>query len=80
MTPRIARPSRQGGRYTPRVAYAGRRIGRFTVLGAGDRRGCFTWRCRCDCGREQDIPSRYMKQYARAGSGCRACWRTGRET
>ena len=78
MTIPISRPSRQGGKWTPRVNYTGRRVGRFTVLGPGDRASCFTWTCRCECGREQDIPSRYMAQYARAGSGCMACVRDRR--
>jgi hypothetical protein len=60
----------KGGRGVPRVDYVGRRIGRFVVLGPGPRRSCFTWRCRCVCGSERDIPSRYMAQYAKANSGC----------
>ncbi len=78
MTLPISRPSRQGGKWAWRRDYTGQRVGRFTVLGPGDRASCFTWACRCECGREQDIPSRYMAQYARAGSGCRQCYRTAR--
>ena len=51
---------------------SGKRFGRLTALERLPRKykRCFLWRCRCDCGRECEIPTDWLTQGVARSCGC----------
>lgn len=56
------------------IDLTGRRFGRLLVIAKSNRRAgsAVVWRCRCDCGREVEVPARDMLHRGVVSCGC---WR-----
>lgn len=54
------------------IDLTGRRFGRLSVVALTDRRdgSGVVWRCRCDCGREVDVPARNLLHRGTVSCGC----------
>ena len=59
------------------IDLTGRRFGRLLVIAKSERRAgsAVVWRCRCDCGREVEVPARDMLHRGVVSCGC---WRRER--
>lgn len=54
-----------------KLELTGQRYGKFTVLGPADNIGSHTaWRCRCDCGGERVVETKYLRNGHVTSCGC----------